>query len=157
MRTLILPLVLALAGCEPPCDDACADLPPAREVVGDPRDFTLGPESRDGVTITAPYACTFSGDGHAVSVARQGELPVPETFVGDTVELLVADGIEVVTWGFGLCTQAPSAWIAIDDWTRADDAVRILGKALREGDYDGAVELRVQREIIACAQVACGF
>ncbi len=159
MRTLTASLLLLLAlGCEPPCEDSCADVPPTRQVVGTPADFSLGPQSRDGVTISAPFVCEIGSDGHGVSVETDGDEPFPDGFLTDVVApAMYDDSIEPFSWGFGLCGPGAAAWIAIDDWGRADDAVRIIGKALQDGGYAGRIELRVEREVIYCAQAACAF
>jgi hypothetical protein len=159
MRSITVALLLLLCvACEPPCEDSCADVPPAEGIVGDPSDFTIGPQDRNGIAVSAPYACGYSHDGHAVFVKTQGELEFPESFVSDVVvDRFTAEGIEATGWGFGLCGDEAARWVAIDDWTRADDAVRVIGNSLHEYGYSGTIELRVQEVVIYCAQVACAF
>lgn len=162
MRTKLLLMIVALLGataCEPPCDDGCADAPPSREVVGSPWDFTLGPQARDGIEISAPTVCGWEGDGVAISVHNDGSVEQPTDLIAQVVyPALVAEAVEVVSWGFSACTDTPAAWISIDDWSQANDAVVVIGKALRGREIDGTIELRIAKAPeVACAQIACGY
>jgi hypothetical protein len=170
-KRVILVLVLCLMGaCQGPCGPMLC--PPGQEVVGDPSQFSLGPAEGELISISAPEACQRLAEGHRVVLTTYGDTAVnygantqPDQ-VDASVWLhqelrgaLEQGGVQVHATAYGLsCVEDGATLIvAIWDWSQADEAARITGRLMREGDLNVQVELQVVNEQAACAdtEVAC--
>ena len=170
-RAALLPLALVVAAgaaaCEPPCDQDC-DASDDAGVLGSPQDYTAGPADYDGFHASEAHPCD---DDRAVRVLGTGTVPLapaagadgqpPEaaTWLAEVTDNLIAEGAPINESGIGnscIWDGQPTLYIVTDDWTQLDRLVGRLGDALVQSERAGAIEIRVQPLLVACADIGCG-
>jgi hypothetical protein len=150
------------------CHDV--DCPQARPVQGEPQDFTAGPRSEDQIDVSSAVPCQApSEDGYGVEVTRTGGALL--SFVPDPDEVdaqvwlealansLRDDGTAPHDWGFGASCRSEQTvlYLAIDDWADTNDVVGEVVAALDRDDLEGTIEIRIERERIACPDTDCSW
>ena len=82
-----------------------------------------------------------------------------QVWLGALADSLRNYGTAPHDWGFGASCRSDQAvlYLAIDDWADTNDVVEEVVAALNRDDLEGTIEIRIERERVACPDTDCSW